>query len=675
MDEMKRPGWRNNVNGRDGKTSSAVGNRIFNSFLTVDFNGVVLHADHASASLFGLSERDVLPEFWHKRLKNCIEQGGGEFVFEKDGRFYVFDMIPGAESVTFRGRDATGLIESGDELKLLDRVFENTREGVMITDSKGLIQRVNPAFTEITGYGPEDAVGKNPRLLSSGRHGPNFYKRMFESLGREGRWIGKVWNRRKNREPYLEKLTIEAVRLFRDGPVRYLAIFRDITNLKKENMIGKGHYYDALTGLPNRQLFFDRLERAIANAHRTESTLAVLSLDLDKFKDINDSMGHHVGDLFLVEAAKRLKKSCRNEDTVCRLGGDEFTLILPNIKQGGRDAVRVAERILTGFAEPFLLEGRSICGASSIGVTLYPDDGDDAEDLVKFAEMAMYRAKEQGGNRYEIYTEAINISVLRRIDMERNLRLALENNEFRIHYQPKVEIRSGMIKGTEALVRWQRSAKGLILPGEFIPVAEESGLIFPLGEWVLKTACLQTKKWHNKGYPLSVAVNISAKQFADKDLIGIVEKTLKQTNLPSEFLNLEITENVVMRDVDAAVEIMNSLKDMGVRLSVDDFGTGYSSLLYLKKFPLNVLKIDRSFVRCLPYKQDDVAITSAILSMARDLILEVVAEGVETVEQLEFMRQKGCGQIQGFLFSKPVAAKDMTRLLIEGKRLLSKKNK
>ena len=461
-----------------------------------------------------------------------------------------------------------------------------------------------------------------------------------------------------------------AIKNSRGKVTHYVIVFRDITASKQsEEKIIYQATHDALTGLPNRQLFNDRLKKSLAHARRYQQKLAVMFLDLDNFKNINDSLGHQIGDLFLKEVAKRLKNSCRDSDTVARQGGDEFTLILPDIKKGDHNAVKMAQRIFTAFAAPIVLKGDELFARASIGITLYPNDGDDCATLLKNADMAMYKAKKKGKNTYTLFEQNINDAVVRRIELESGLRKALEGGEFRIHYQPKVEIRTGFISGAEALVRWQRAGGELIPPNEFISLAEDIGVIYPLGEWVLQTACRQTKAWHEAGFNfLTIAVNLSAKQYQDENLIRLVQEILLETDLAPEFLNLEVTENIVMRDVEAAISIMQQLSKMGIRISIDDFGTGYSSLNYLKKFPLDVLKIDRSFVQDIPDDADDVAIAKAILSLGQSLKLKVVAEGVETNEQLKFMQAHGCDEIQGYLFSKPLPTRKFTSLLKQNRK-------
>ena len=555
-------------------------------------------------------------------------------------------------------------------------VFEHSLEGIMITDSAGDILRVNSAFTEVTGYTAVDCIGKNPRMLQSGIYDKAFYEKMWHSLKEKGQWENEIWNRRKNGEAYLQWLCINAINNEHGETTNYVGVFHDITAIKHhQQQIQHQAYHDALTGLPNRQLFRDHLEMALAHAQRNKLEVGVMILDLDNFKNINDSLGHHVGDLLLQEIATRLKQCCRSTDTVARFSGDEFMIILPELKKDGRDIVEVAQRIIHSLSEPFSIKDSEIICTVSIGITIYPDDGADVSTLMKNADLAMYRAKEKGRDTYVLYTKAMYDLVVERLDLEMSLRKALRNGEFRVYYQPQVNLKTGKISGTEALIRWKRSEHELISPSKFIPLAEDTGIILPLGEWVLRTACKQTKAWHDLGFDwLTISVNLSAKQFQDERLIQLVQDVLNDTRLAPEFLCLEITENTVMKDVDTAIKIMAAIECLGVHLSIDDFGTGYSSLSYLKSFPLDEIKIDKSFVRDIPRDQDDIEIAKAILSLARSLKLKVLAEGVETPTQLEFMRVNSCDEIQGFLFSRPVQPEELKIFLKEGKRLYNEEH-
>ncbi|MBD3305495.1 EAL domain-containing protein [candidate division KSB3 bacterium] len=557
------------------------------------------------------------------------------------------------------------------ELQLANEVLEHSLEGIMITDVKGKIIKVNPAFTAVTGYAAEECLGQNPRMLKSGIQDTDFYQAMWKALTTTGRWENEIWNRRKNGEAYPQWLSISAIRTANGKPSYYVAVFHDMSDIKQnQEQMTYQAYHDALTGLPNRQLLRDHLEMALAQAQRHTARVGVLLLDLDHFKNVNDALGHAIGDLLLQEVAKRLKRCCRTVDTVARLGGDEFMIILPELKGEGQDAVEVSQRILRSFSEPFLIKQHEIMSSVSIGMTLYPADGEDVSTLIKNADVAMYKAKEQGRNTYLSYTKGMYENVIERVELENDLRKALKREEFKLYYQPQVNLKTGAITGMEALLRWQRSPHEIVSPDKFISLAEETGLIIPLGEWVLRTACKQTKVWHEAGFTtLSVSVNLSAKQFQDPQLVQVVQKILCETGLDADSLCLEITENTLMKDIDAAVKMMADLEQLGVHFSIDDFGTGYSSLNYLKRFPLSEIKIDKSFVRDLPRAQDDAAIARAILSLARSLNLKVLAEGVENETQLEFMRLNSCDGIQGYLFSKPIQPDELTQLLQENKRL------
>ncbi|VAX24851.1 diguanylate cyclase/phosphodiesterase (GGDEF & EAL domains) with PAS/PAC sensor(s) [hydrothermal vent metagenome] len=552
-------------------------------------------------------------------------------------------------------RNITERKRAEERLKLASNVFENIMEGVMVTDFNAMIEYTNPAFTKITGYTASEVIGKKPNLLKSKLHDKPFYRDMWRSLLTKGNWQGEIWNRRKDGESYPEWLTITAIRDEGGKTTQYAAIFHDITELKRgQEEIKYQAYHDALTGLPNRLLFHDRLLQAIGHARRNESELAILFLDLDNFKKINDGLGHEVGDLMLQGVATRLISSLREEDTVSRFGGDEFTIILENFDEA-EDTSLVAQKIIKSLSEPFLYQGLKLFITTSIGITLFPEDGDSVEKLLKNADMAMYRAKEHGGNTYQFFTNEMNLKVIERFKIEDDLRKAVENEEFLIHYQPKVDLKTGSIISMEALARWQKPTGEIVSPAEFIPVAEETGLIIPIGEWVLREACVRTKAWCDKGYgPLKVTVNLSTKQFHDENLINSIKKVLDETGLDPRYLELEITESSMMADVDKNVLALQCLSSMGIRLAIDDFGTGYSSLSYLRRFPINTLKIDSSFVKEAPGDNDAESIVQVIIAMGHSLNLSVVAEGVETREQLEFLRKHKCDEMQGFYFSKPL---------------------
>ncbi len=561
-----------------------------------------------------------------------------------------------------RERDES-LLRSRKDLHLARKVIEASLDGVMIADAKGDIEFVNPAFTQLTGYTPEEVVGRNPRLLQSGRQDGEFYRAMWTGLLRNGFWQGEIWNRRKSGEVFPEWLTINAIRDDEGRIGQYAAIFADISERKKtEERIKNLANFDVLTGLPNRRLFIDRLHMAIATAHRHGDRIAILFLDLDLFKRINDTLGHGVGDSVLVETARRLSACIRDCDSVARLGGDEFVILLPEVGDV-EDIGRLAERVISHVRQPFLVDGHELFVTTSIGIALYPEDGGSVETLIKNADTAMYRAKDLGRNSYQLYTSAMNARSFERLAMEASLRHALVRGEFSLAYQVKVDLATGGMSGVEALLRWRHPEMGMVSPVDFIPLAENLGLISAIGNWVLHAACRQCRSWQDLGLPpVRVAVNVSALQFRETDVPALVRAALHDTGLAAEYLELELTESVLMQRVDEVVDVLRQLRDMGVRISIDDFGTGYSSLSYLKRMPIDALKIDRSFVHDIAEDSDGAEIVATIINLAHNLKLRAVAEGVETEAQAEFLRARGCDEIQGFLISRPVSAEDLVSL-------------
>lgn len=564
-------------------------------------------------------------------------------------------------------RDTADLKKSEKELGLASKVFENMSEAVGVTDEQNNYVSINPAFTRITGYTQPEVIGKNPRLLASKRHDTLFYQKMWESINKDGYWQGEIWDRRKNGEVYPKWLSIVAIKEAQGRLQNYIAVFSDISERKTaDERIHFMAHYDALTELPNRMLLHDRLLQAVISATRQKMKVAVLFLDLDRFKNINDTLGHSIGDLLLQSVAERLKGCIRKSDTVARLGGDEFIAVIPDLHEGAH-AAKVAQKILDSLSTHFMIRDIELHTTVSIGISLFPDDGTANDELIANADVAMYRAKENGKNNYQFFATTMNSRSYERLTMENKLRRALERQEFVLYYQPQVDMETGRIIGAEALVRWQHPEMGLVPPGMFIPIAEESGLIVPIGEWVLREACRQNMAWQQEGLPpITVAVNLSAVQFHQKNLAQMVSDVLALTGLEPCWLELEITESGIMQNSAAAVITLCSLKQMGLKLSIDDFGTGYSSLSYLKKFPLNKLKIDQSFVRDITTNQDDAAIVGAIIGMAKSLKLRVIAEGVETREQLNFLCLNDCFEMQGYYFSKPVPAAEFERVVFQG---------
>jgi diguanylate cyclase (GGDEF)-like protein/PAS domain S-box-containing protein len=551
------------------------------------------------------------------------------------------------------------------QLKLAAKVFEQSQEGFMITDARRRILKVNPAFTAITGYTEQEAVGKSAGILSSGRHDREFYRNLWETIRTRNFWQGEIWNRRKTGEIYPELLNVSVVRDGSGNVTEYVGVFADITQLKaSEAQLEFLAHHDTLTSLPNRLRLFFRLEHSIETAKREGAQLALLMLDLDRFKDVNDSFGHLVGDQLLQLVANRLVNRVRDIDTVARLGGDEFTVVLENIARP-EDAARVAQEIIDDLCEPWSIPnaGEVLIGAS-VGISLYPQHGHTPELLLQQADAALYEAKEGGRNRFAFFSNEFTEAARRRIEMEARLRRALLQNELLVYYQPQIDIATGEIVGAEALARWQDPVEGMISPNHFIPVAEQTGLIQAVGAWILKETCRQGREWLDKGFkPISLAVNVSQHQIRQSDINGLVAEVLQETGFPAQYLELELTESGLMERQTDVIEILKSLRAQGVRLSIDDFGTGYSSLAYLKRFPLNVLKIDKNFIDDIPHQQDDMEIASTIIAMGHILGFKVLAEGVETPAQLAFLKEKGCDLYQGFLVSHPLPAAEFSALL------------
>ncbi len=543
------------------------------------------------------------------------------------------------------------------QLRLAAHVFEHSGEAIMITDRANNILEVNSAFERMTGYSAAEVRGQNPRLLASSRNRANDYQAMWQAIQAEGLWQGEMWDRHKDGHVYPKLLTISVVRNPHGEIDYHIASFTDISAQKAaEERICKLAHHDALTGLPNRLHLGIALEQALANARREGIELALLFIDLDRFKQINDTLGHNVGDQLLIEVAERLKACLRENDLVARLGGDEF-VVLAQGTSAVLAASHIAEKIIERFAEPFQLAGHALRSSPSIGIGLYPNDGGDSETLMKNADTAMYHAKAMGRNNYQFYDPAMNQASSDRLLLESRLHEALARDQFSVHYQAQVDPASGALLGFEALVRWNHPDQGLIPPDRFIPIAEESGLILPLGEWVLDTACAQLAAWKAAGHTgYRIAVNLSLQQLRQTGLVERVANTLDRHGLDGHELELEITESSAMHDAEATIRTLRALRELGVELAIDDFGTGYSSLAYLKLLPIQRLKLDRGFVKDIETDPNDAAICSATIALAHALGLEVIAEGVESEAQRAYLRQLGCDLMQGYLFARPLPA-------------------
>ncbi|WP_337058653.1 EAL domain-containing protein [Pseudomonas sp. USHLN015] len=574
--------------------------------------------------------------------------------------------INGEACVLTIARDITERQHMQEKLLQAATVFESTAEGVMITDTEQRITAVNRAFTEITGYSEAEALGQSPRLLASGQHDSAFYAAMWHQLAADGHWQGEIWNRRKNGEPYPEWLTISAVRNRDDQITHFVGVFADISTLKHaQARLDYQAHHDPLTGLPNRILFESRLQAALLDATTDARQGAVLFIDLDRFKHINDSLGHPVGDLLLKSIAARLKDQLRDIDTVARLGGDEFIILLPGLHNAA-DAEHVASKVLACFSAPFEADDHEFFTSASIGISLYPEHGNDVATVVKNADAAMYRAKSKGRNRIEFYTRDLTFQANERMALENELRRALERGELSLYYQPKLCLQNRRLIGAEALIRWHHPLFGEISPERFIPLAEENGLILPLGDWVLAEACRQMREWQDRHAPFGpLSVNLAGAQLRQPQLVERIDRLLQDTGVVPCHLQLEITEGFIMSQAEEALAVLHALKALGVQLAIDDFGTGYSSLSYLKRLPLDIIKIDKSFVRGLPDDLEDAAIARAIIALGRSMQLTVIAEGVETHAQEAFLTAEGCEQIQGYVVSRPLPADVFARQFLD----------
>ncbi|MCU7835868.1 MAG: EAL domain-containing protein [gamma proteobacterium symbiont of Taylorina sp.] len=542
------------------------------------------------------------------------------------------------------------------QLRLTSTVFEHTSEGIIITDANALIIDCNQAFTDISGYSLSEVKGKNPSIANSGRHNKIFFKSMWQSIIQSGQWAGEIWDRRKNGEIYPKWLSINSV-LNTEGKIsHYIGVFTDISHIKEtEKKLEHLAFKDSLTNLPNRQLFYDRFELELKRANRLENKrVALLFIDLDQFKHINDTHGHHIGDELLQVIAQRLETCVRDKDTVARLGGDEFTVILSDIDSSAV-ATDIAVKIINRVSLPINLHHHELFIGASIGISIYPEDSTDREILIRNADAAMYYAKENGRGNFQFFNEAINLRNQKRSQLEADLRRAIKEEEFELYFQPQINILTEEIIGAEVLIRWNDPKKGLISPLDFIPIAEENGMIIEIGEWVFKQTCRYLHNCIAQGkHPVPIAINLSAVQFSDEGLIDMIESVLEQENLSTQWIELEITESAIMENADKAIGILDKLSTLGIRISIDDFGTGYSSLAYLKKFTVDKLKIDREFIKNLPDDKEDVVLTSTMIILAKNLGLDVLAEGVETKEQVYFLKQHGCNLIQGYYYSKPL---------------------
>ncbi|MEW5728709.1 MAG: EAL domain-containing protein, partial [Pseudomonadota bacterium] len=669
------------------------------ALVVVDDNGRIRAFNPSAERLFGHSAAEARDEpadgllaepyarNFRQALKQFVADGTGGLLDSrreamarrKDGTVFPVELsvVPmdrdGARRFLVVLHDISARKRALARLDVAEKVLESTMEGVMVTDRRGTMLWVNQGFCRISGYDREEVMGKPAGMLKSGLQGPEFYAVMWRTIREKGEWAGEIWNRRKDGEAFPEWLTIKAITDPAGEVTRYVGVFSDISKHKRaEETIRTLTYYDAVTRLPNRYLFMDRLNQAIERSQRSDRKAALVMVGLDRFKQINESLGHQTGDALLRAVAERLAASLRGHDTVARLRGDTFCCLLTELAQG-HDAHAVISRLLECFTPSFEVNGHELYVTSAVGISVFPVDGTDPDELIQKAETAMNRSKERADNAYQYYAPEMHTNSAERLRLETELRKALARDEFTVYYQPKIDTVSGRVVGAEALLRWHHHELGMISPADFIPIAEDTGLIVPIGDWVLKHVCAQIRRWQDQGTPVvRVAVNISAVQFRQPDVVDKVVEALTEHAIDPSLLELELTESAVMRNAETAISTLLALHNQGVRLAVDDFGTGYSSLSYLKKFPLDKLKIDRSFVLDLATNPASIEIVGAIVAMAHSLNLAVVAEGVESEDQLDILRTLRCDEIQGFFYSRPIPGETFDGILklgrLEGKQ-------
>lgn len=649
--------------------------------LDADGRIVECHAPDAGVLLappsqfLGRHYAESLPADVAEKIRGCLEdvvrhgaRGEVEYALELAGGRRQFSasisrLAPGRgpqDGFIALVRDVTQAKLAEERMREAMVVFDASSQGIMTADARAVITSVNPAFCSITGFAAEEVIGRTPSMFKSGRHDAAFYQNIWNALERTGRWEGEIWNRRKSGEVYPQWLSISAVRGVAGEIVKYVSVFSDMTRRKqREEVIWRQANFDSLTGLANRNLLQDRLERAFAHSRRSGRRVALIFLDLDGFKWINDTLGHDVGDEMLIQVAARLRACVREQDTVGRLGGDEFTLVVEDIDDP-ESLQGVADKVLAVLREPFPLAGANRYISGSLGITVFPDDGDNVQALLRNADIAMYQSKQLGKNRCQFYAQDMQDAARARVELEAELRSAIALKQFALHYQPIVEAASGRLVGAEALIRWRHPQRGLVPPSDFIPVSEDTGLIVPIGEWVIAEAVRQCRVWREHGLPpLRISVNVSGVQFREAGLRSLLQSTLGDRR--DVELLIEITESVLIQAGEVTEGRMREICELGIGYSLDDFGTGYSSLSYLKRFPVNVVKIDRSFVRDCPQDRNDRHLVEAIINMAHSLDLKVTAEGVETAAQRDFLREQGCDYLQGYFISRPVPPDEFER--------------
>lgn len=658
--KLVRMGTSDELFGFSSEVISATWDALLNRVYIEDRASVSAALDYAV-----MSEASCLIEFRSQR-------DNGEMRWLKvQGKVFGARRDVGGHRIVGVVQDITDRKATEQSLRQAATVFAASPDGILVLDSNLRILSANESYCAITGDAPADVIGQQPRQLSNNLLSAQARRDILHTLQNSGTWTGDLQGIRKNGETFPLLANIAAVRDDQGQLTHYVVVFSDLTAVRNaEHKLYHLAHHDPLTGLPNRLLARDRLETALDRARRRQTRVALLFIDLDYFKRVNDTLGHNVGDELLRSIAQRLQNCVRHEDTVARLGGDEFMVMLDRIERI-EEVVIVTEKIIASLNQPIRLEARELSISASIGISLYPDDAESRDDLIRAADTAMYTAKGQGRNRYTFYTATMTAAAVHYMELDQDLRRGLKQNELTLYYQPQISVATGEVIGVEALIRWQHPTKGLVGAMDIIPIAEESGLIVEIGEWVLRRACEQAREWREAGLrPLRIAVNVSARQMHQARLVGVIKNIFAETEMQPGQLEIEITESTLQSE-DACLATLRELKSLGVTLAIDDFGTGYSCLSSLKNLPIHRVKIDRAFVRDIPQDLNDVAITEAIIAMAHRLQLQVVAEGVETIEQEELLRSRGCDEVQGYLYAKPLPSNELLELLEKRNNLAS----